>query len=135
VKRQVALPDDTVRSTEQLAKYATDLTDEQVRQVGSVIGSMNQRFSKKGNSVKNLEELRDEALTRLAEINILATVDPSPCFYGGAPIVDIVGAVNPNPAGFDHEKKQHEVQKAVELGEDYRGQKENPNKKRRRAKE
>lgn len=121
---QVSVADDTITSTEQLSKYATDLTDEQIRQVGYIIGSMNQRFAKRGNTVEALEQLRDEALTRLAEINVLATVDPSPCFYGGSPIVEILGAVDPHPEGFDHERKQYEVQKANELGEDYRGQKE-----------
>jgi hypothetical protein len=131
MKSQVNLPDDKIESTSQLAQVATDLTDEEVGRVGAIVKQVQRKYAGRANTVKNLEELRDEILTRLAEINILATLDPSPVFYGEPPTLEIIGHVAaPNEGSFDHEKKQHEVLKANELNEDYRGQKESYNKRR-----
>lgn len=125
MKSQVSIPDDKISSTSQLASMATDLTDEEVKKIGFVANGIIRRYAMRRNTVENLEEMRDELLTKLAEINILATVDPTPVFYGEPPLLDILGHVSQTHGGmFDHEKKQHEVQKAVELNEDYRGQKE-----------
>lgn len=131
MKSQVNLPDDKIQSTSQLAQVATDLTDEEIGRVGAIVTQVQQKYAGRPNTAKNLEELRDEILTRLAEINILATLDPSPVFYGEPPTLEIIGHVSaPNEGAFDHEKKRHEVIKAKELNEDYRGQKESYNKRR-----
>jgi hypothetical protein len=89
------------------------------------------KYANKPNTADNLERLRDEVLTRLSEINILATLDPAPCFYGEPPIVEIIGKVATDPihkVGMDHEKKRYEVLKSKERNEDYLGQKERYNK-------
>lgn len=131
MKSQVNLPDDKIQSTSQLAQVATDLTDEEVGRVGAIVAQVQQKYAGRANTAKNLEDLRDEVLTRLAEINILATLDPSPVFYGEPPTLEIIGHIAASNDGmFDHEKKQHEVVKAKELNEDYRGQKESYNKRR-----
>lgn len=116
---------ETVSSAEELAQIATDLTDKQVQDITRIVMQAQMRYGRKLSNAKNLEEMRDEILTRLAEINVLATVDPSPVFYGEPPIVDILGEVNVTNDGlFDHERKAAEVKRANELGEAYRGQKE-----------
>jgi hypothetical protein len=114
--------DDIITSTEQLAGFAADLTDYEVKEIGKIIGTI------QPNTPEVLDQLRDEVITTLAEqLNVLATLDPTPCFHGEPPIVEILGKVagdNIHKDGFDHERKYWEVQKANELGEAYRGQKE-----------
>ena len=120
--------DDIIKSTEQLAGFAQDLTDVEVGQVGKLIGALQRKYAHKANTPENLEHLRDEVITKLAEdMGILATLDPTPCFHGEPPILEIVGKVaghSFNKDGFDHERKYWEVQKANQLGEAYLGQKE-----------
>lgn len=120
--------DDIITSTEQLAGFAQDLTDIEVGQVGKIIASIQQKYAHMANTPENLDKLRDEVITRLAEdLDLLATLDPTPCFHGEPPIVEIIGKVSGHSIhkdGFDHERKYWEVQKANELGEAYLGQKE-----------
>lgn len=121
---------DTIKSGKQLAGYATDLLDSEVQQAYRIIHSIQQRYARRPNTAANLEALRDEALTRLADIGILATLDPAPCFYGEAPILEILGKVKTDPihtVGLDHEQKGYEVRKSLTRGEDFLGQKERVN--------
>src|SRR3954468_15197114 len=120
-------PDDTIGSAEKLAAFASELTDKEVQEVGVIMTGLVSKFGKRPNTVKNLDELRDEALTRLASIGVLATLDPAPCFYGEPPVLEIIGKVPTDPIhkdGFDHERKKDEVQEAIKRNEAYRGQKE-----------
>lgn len=109
------------------AHSATDLTDREITGVFTVIETVRQKYAGMPNTAENLDKLRDEALTRLMEKGILATLDPSPCFYGEPPVLEIIGKVAGDPIeqhGFDHEQKGYEVNKANERGEDWLGQKE-----------
>jgi hypothetical protein len=122
--------DDIIKSPEQLAQFSMELTDHEVGEIAKIIGKIQRTYGQKHNTPENLDMLRDEALTRLAEIGILATVDPTPCYHNEPPIVEIIGKVpghEMHTHGFDHEKKSWEVKKANELGEAYRGQKEKHN--------
>lgn len=123
----MAQTDDIIKSEKQFAQFAMDLTDLEIGQIAKIIKQIQAKYASRPNSPEVLDQLRDEVLTKLAEIEILATVDPTPCFHGEPPIVEILGKV-PGSAihkdGFDHERKAWEVRKANELGEDYRGQKE-----------
>lgn len=133
VAPQLPVPDDKIKSSKQLAGYASELTDEEVAKTVQIIYSLQAKYMHKSNNAKNLDALRDEALTRLSEIGIIATLDPSPCFYGEPPVLEILGKIKDDPihkVGFDHEKKYYEVNKAVERNEDYLGQKEKPNKRK-----
>lgn len=126
----MAQTDDIIKSTEQLAGFAMDLTDLEVGQIGKLIGKIQRKYGRMANNERNLDALRDEVLTSLAAIGFLANVDPTPCFYGEAPIVEIVGKVQGHEIhehGFDHERKRWEVQEANKRGEAYRGQKEKYN--------
>lgn len=118
------------------AHAAADLTDSEITQVFSIIESARARYAGRHNLKGNLEELRDEVLTKLMEINVLATFDPAPCFYDEPPVVEILGKTDPvfKDHGLDHEKKQFEVRKSVERGEDWLGQKESVNKQKDKGK-
>lgn len=121
--------DDRIRSEKQLVEFASDLQDSEVVQVGQIIFRLTQKYAKKRPTVENLEALRDEALTRLANIGILATVDVAPVLNGEPPSIEILGRISGTEQqvhGFDHERKMYEVKKAVQRGEDWLGQKENP---------
>lgn len=125
------MEDKLIRNDVELAHFASDLLDSEARQVFDIVLGIQMKYQHRANSVDNLEALRDECLTKLAQIGILATVDPAPCFYGEPPVIEIIGKV----AGVqevDHEQKQYEVLKARDRNEEYLGQKEQPN--RRRAK-
>lgn len=116
-----------ITSAKDFAGFASDLTDEEIQRSVKIINNIRLKYAGKSNTAKNLEEMRDEMLTRMAEINILATFDPTPCFYGEPPEMEIVGKIGGDPIhkhGFDHERKRHEVLEANKRNEDYRGQKE-----------
>ena len=127
----MAQTDDIIKSTEQLAGFAQDLTDIEVGEVGKIIGSLQRKYAQRPNTPEVLDQLRDEVVTKLAEqLGILATLDPTPCFHGEPPIVEIVGKVSGHSFhkdGFDHERKYWEVQQANKKGEAYLGQKEKSN--------
>jgi hypothetical protein len=117
-------PDSKITTGKQFAQNAADLLDRDVQQiVAIVVGDIQQRYAYKANTHANLEALRDEVLTRLMEIGILATFDPTPCFYGEPPEVEILGRMDINKYGLDHEQKGYEVNTANMRGEDYLGQK------------
>jgi hypothetical protein len=120
-----------VTSAKEFAGFATDLTDEEVKQAIQIVNLIRVKYAGKSNTAKNLEDMRDEILTRLSDVGVVATFDPTPCFYGEPPEMEIVGKVQNDPIhkyGFDHERKRHEVLEANKRNEDYRGQKERTNK-------
>ena len=115
------------------AHSASDLTDAEISRFFKVVEEVRVKYAGRKNSVENLESLRDETLTRLMDIGILATMDPSPCFYGEPPVIEVVGKVQGDSLhkhGFDHEQKGWEVNKANERNEQWLGQKEPLNKRR-----
>jgi len=125
---QMPVADDRISSTAKLATYATELTDEEVKKIGKMVAQLVSKYGARSNTPANLNALRDEALSRLAsEMNILATLDPAPCFYGEPPTIEIIGKMpgdSIHKDGFDHEKKRWEVLEADRRNEAYRGQKE-----------
>jgi hypothetical protein len=113
-----------VTSGKQLAHSAADLLDSEVKQVLEVVVNVQERYQYRSNTATNLEALRDELLTRLMDIGIIATVDPSPCLYGEPPDLEIIGSTRLDAHdGFDHERKRAEVVTANVRKEDYLGQK------------
>lgn len=119
-----------IKSAKQLADFSTELLDSEIQQAVKIVASLQQSYAHKANSVENLDKLRDEVLTRLSEINILASFDPTPCFYGEPPVVEFVGKVSTDSIhkhGFDHEQKRYEVLKAKERDEHFLGEKERVN--------
>lgn len=124
------IPDDRIKSRKQFVHWSDELTDSEAIKAVELIGRIQEKYAMKRNSKENLEALRDEALTRMAEeLNISAELDIAPCFYGEPPILEIKGKLTVddiNKYGFDHEKKGWEINKAHERGEDYLGEKESP---------
>jgi hypothetical protein len=115
------------------ALAAVDLTDREIQATLKVVEAVRLKYAGLPNTADNLEALRDEVLTRLMDINVLATLDPAPCFYGEPPELEIIGKIKGDPIekyGFDHEQKQYEVLKSKERGEDFLGQKENIDKRK-----
>lgn len=119
-----------VHSERQFAHYANDLLDSEIVAVSRLVMAVSKRFRGRPNTPENLDMLRDEIVTKLAEMNILATVDPSPCLYGEPPVVEIIGKLafdSIHKDGFDHEQKGWEVNKAHARSEDYLGEREKVN--------
>lgn len=127
------VPDPAVTSTKELVHLADELTDAESVRVFEIATEVQNKYAMKTNSESNLEALRDEVLTRLMEMGVLAEFDPTPCFYGESPILEIRGKISGDSIhnyGFDHEKKAWEVNKAHERGEDYLGEKESSKSRR-----
>jgi vacuolar-type H+-ATPase subunit I/STV1 len=116
-----------INSAKQLADFSTELLDSEIQQAVKIIASLQQSYAHKANTVENLDKLRDEVLTRLSEVSILASFDPTPCFYGEPPVVEFIGKVSTDAIhkdGFDHERKRDEILKAKDKGEHYLGENE-----------
>lgn len=128
--------DDRIHSIKQLVEWSDELLDSESQMAGRVVREAQIKWAGKPNTVENLEELRQEILHALMDIGIVAEFDPTPCFYGQPPIVEIRGKVKDDPQhkyGFDHEKKRWEVQRAIERNEEYLGQKEPVNSRRSKS--
>lgn len=124
---QLPTPDDKIKSRKQFVHWNDELLDSEAQEAIKIIAEVQAKYALKQNTKENLEELRDEALHRLADINIIAELDPSPCLYGEPPILEIKGKIQVDDIhqyGFDHEQKAYEVNKALERGEEYLGEKE-----------
>jgi hypothetical protein len=122
-KRQ---PEEVTSATDFVHK-AADLTDHESVTAIRLIHKVQTKWAGKPNTEKNLDQMRDEMLTQLADVGILASFDPTPCFYGDPPEIEILGKLSSDPIhkyGFDHEQKEFEVREAAKRGEEYRGQKE-----------
>jgi len=125
--------DDRIKSEKQMAYWASDLLDSEVKEVFAIVHSIQNRYAKRVATSENLNEMRDEILTRLMGMNILAEIDIAPFYNGEPPTVEIIGKVKTDSIhkyGFDHEQKQYEVRKATRRGESYLGEKENVNTKK-----
>lgn len=124
-----------ITSAKDFAGFASDLTDEEIKRSIEVINLIRAKYAGKSNTAHNLENMRDEVLTRLAETNVLADFDVTPALYGEPPRVEIIGKITADPIhkqGFDHEKKRFEVIEAKKRNEDYRGQKEPTNSRKKK---
>jgi hypothetical protein len=82
-----------VKSRRELAAFDTQLLDSEIQQATNIVISCQRKYGLRKSTVQNLEALRDEVLTRLAEIGVLATFDPTPCMYGEPPVVEFIGRV------------------------------------------
>lgn len=76
-------------------------------------------------ALKALEEMEDEIKTKLAEVDILASVDTVPILEGQPPAIEIIGMLpgsNLAKYGMDHERKEFEVKRATQRGEAFLGE-------------
>jgi hypothetical protein len=75
-------------------------------------------------AMRLLDQFENELTYELAtKCNMLAHVDAEPVFLGEPPIIEFTGKIGSSttPEEFDHEKKEWEVKKSKELGEDFLG--------------
>lgn len=146
-----------ITSAKQFSDNLTlDLTDTEIKQAFELIVNISkkwqQRFRYKFNNVaayrhlsesqvveeaaKLIDEFENELHNTLAEkLHLIVTVDMAPVFEGEPPVVELVGCLDTHSSatyGMDHEKKEWEVKKAAELGEDYYGQKSTTNTAKKR---
>lgn len=122
-------------------KLTLDLTDDEIKRAFEIIvrvkGKWQERFRRKFSDVENftlenaldmIAQFEDEIKTELAEkVNVLATVDSTPILMGEPLAIEWIGKLpsdSINVHGFDHEKKNWEVQRATARGEDFLGQKD-----------
>lgn len=128
-----------ISSLKDLSRATTlELTDSEVQEVFQIITSIQGRYALKLSTPENLDALRDEVLTRLAEKGVLATFDPVPIMNGEPPTVEIIGKVAGDASykyGHDHEKAQWEIQRANTRNEEVLGQKERINARRPKKKD
>jgi hypothetical protein len=103
-----------------------DLTDDEIASAFKVIAEVNMRYRYLQATRENLEAMGDEIVYRLAdETSILSKYDPVPLASGGHPEVELIGKVDGDSIhkyGFDHEKKEWEVKRATQQGENFLGE-------------
>ena len=118
--------DTTITSEKQFVHFNDELTDSEAVAAVRIVAHVQEKYQFMTATKENLEAMRDELLTRLMEMNILAEVDPAPVLNGEPPVVEFIGKIagdDIHKYGFDHEKKQWEIRKAREQGKDYLGEK------------
>lgn len=132
---------DIIKTDKQFSGAMTlDLTDDQIavcmRIVHKIRGKHMDKFRRKFNdpstfklddALKAIEEFEDELKTELAEkVNVLCTVNTVPLLEGQPMEIEWLGVLpggDLDKYGMDHERKQWEVRRATDAGEDYLGQK------------
>lgn len=129
-----------VRTQKQFSDALTmDMTDEEINVAMKIVievkNKWQNRFRYKFNdpttfklddALKLIEQFEDEIKTRLAEVEVLATVDTVPILEGQPLVIEWIGKMPYSASAmghFDHEKKNYEVRKAKEREEDFYGQK------------
>lgn len=122
--------DKPVSSKKDLAKIATgSLSDEEVYEVGQVVGQLVEKYAFLPATENNLARLDDEATDRLYRLGYLVHLDVEPCLSGQPPIIDIMGKVGDVgfQKPFDHERGIWGVNKAHSRGEYHYGELERTN--------
>lgn len=112
----------------------SDLQDDDIRVIGSIVGELNRKWSRKSNNQRNLMEMCKEAEEAAFKKNILIKMHLTDLLVGGVPTLEVIGKISPSEEkyGFDHEKKRHDVLKSKERNEDFLGQKETPDSRRQK---
>jgi len=114
----------------------SDLYDHEIAKIGPLWQGLMQRFARKANSRRNLEELARVAADEFQKIGLVVEVNTAPCLIfnpitqtTGSPEIIVVGRVpgthyaEDGTVLFDHERKRDEVLRSRERGEDFLGQK------------
>lgn len=135
------LPTDTgiVRTPKQFSDTLTlDLTDDDITRAMEVTLRIRRKYSDifrakfgphgsftAGEAFKLLDQFEDEIKTTLAEqLDLLVTVDVEPVLFGEPPVISFEGALSSHSTakyGLDHEKKEWEVKRAKDRGQDFLG--------------
>lgn len=116
-----------------------ELTDSEIKRAFEIIMDVKNRWQGTFRSklrhanftvedaMKLVDDMEGELVDRLAnELQLIATVDAAPVFHGEPPIIELVGALPGHSVakyGLDHEKKEWEVKRSKDQGEDFLGSK------------
>lgn len=114
-----------------------DLTDEEIQQALRIIIAVSSKWQEVFRSrlrhvnftiedaMKLVDQFEDELVYELAtKLDVLAHVDVAGVFEGKPPVVELVGALPSHSSakhGLDHERKEWEVKKAKDKGQDFLG--------------
>jgi hypothetical protein len=132
------LPDkDIVGTPKELSDALTlELQDHEISRMMEIFGStwkkyIGRRFDTVEQGMQIVSEAEKEITQRMAnELEVLCTIDVTPMLMGEPPILEVHGKLPTSDFakyGFDHEQKEYEVKTATARGEDFLGQKEDPN--------
>lgn len=130
--------DGIVRSPKEFSDNLTlDLTDDEIQRAMSAVLEVRAKYSRifrskfgpHGNftvegAMIALDEFEKELKDRLAQQDLLVSVDVEPVLFGEPPIITLEGALPTHVSakyGLDHERKSYEVRKAKDLGQDFLG--------------
>jgi hypothetical protein len=123
-----ALPGDSkstvVSSVKELSDVSMmELTDSEVVAVTQEILKIQEKYRYKYATKANLDSMADEITTKMYNMGVLVTFDPTPLLEGDAPHLEILGKIGGEfqEHGFDHEREQWEVQRANDQGQDVYG--------------
>jgi hypothetical protein len=114
-----------------------DLTDDEISQAMKAILDVRTKYSRIFRSkfgphggftvedaMKSLDEFEQELKDRLAQQDLLVSVDVEPVLFGEPPIITLEGNMTSHISasyGLDHERKTYEVKKSKELGQPFLG--------------
>lgn len=103
---------------------SADMYDEDIARIGVMWREIMSRYAKKPNDHFHVGEMAKRAQDEAFKIGYVVRVHTSECLLGVGPAtIEIVGRVPGhefNKHGMDHERKRHEVNRAVERNEDKR---------------
>lgn len=100
-----------------------DIYDEDIAAIGKVYREVSEKWRLKSNTMANLREMATEMEGKMVHAGFRARVDWTPCLYGGDAILDILGPIEERKEETDHDKKAWEVNKSIDRGEKWLGQK------------
>lgn len=113
--------------TKELNKFAEeafkDIYDEDIAAIGRVYREVQEKYRLKSNTMPVLREMAREMEGKMAAAGFVARVDWTPCLYGENAVLDILGPVQERKEETDHDKKQWEVNRANDRGEQWLGEK------------
>lgn len=131
--------DGIVRSPKEFSDALTlDLTDEEISQALAITLPIRKKWSARfryklsdpnaftvDEAMKLVDQFEQELTYELAtRAHLMVSVDVSGVFEGQPPVIEFIGALPSHPSakyGLDHEKKEAEVKKAKETGQDFLG--------------
>ena len=99
------------------------LQDSEIRKIRDLQIKLNNEFSRQPRTDKVIDEIEKEAVEGLYRLGFVAHVDAFPILQGEQMTITLLERATPNYV-FDHERKQYDVLKAKEKGEDFHGESE-----------
>lgn len=92
----------------------SDLQDNEIIYIRRLAHDLTQKWGRKPNNQRNLEEMCREATHEARQHGIIIDWDLTNVILGGYPVLVVIGKddAHEEKYGFDHERKRHDVLKA-----------------------